>query len=115
LRNRNQAWLWAVLLLAGASEVQTYTYDGLGRLKQVDHSGAVNAGLRSVYTYDDADNRTALAVSVVAGAARPAGAPSAPQAADPAQPPRARPSAAAPYASEPAAQPQRTEPDRAPW
>jgi hypothetical protein len=41
-----------------ASETITYTYDALGRLVTVAHSGTVNGNLQTVYTLDPADNRT---------------------------------------------------------
>ena len=47
---------------AQASEVITYQYDVHGRLIQVNHSGTVNDGLQSTYSYDPADNRTSVAV-----------------------------------------------------
>ena len=56
--------LLAALLLtscastAHASETVTYTYDALGRLVAVAHSGTVNNGQQTTYTYDSADNRT---------------------------------------------------------
>ena len=43
---------------AFAQETITYTYDALGRLVQVSHSGNVNAGQVTTYTLDSADNRT---------------------------------------------------------
>jgi len=52
----------AVLALAAAhaaaQETITYSYDELGRLKTVSHSGSVNAGVQTAYTLDAADNRT---------------------------------------------------------
>jgi len=55
--------LTAVLLIscasaAHASETVTYTYDALGRLVTVAHSGSVNNGQQTIYAYDSADNRT---------------------------------------------------------
>lgn len=41
-----------------ASETISYSYDALGRLVQVSHSGTVNNGASSCYSYDPADNRT---------------------------------------------------------
>ena len=41
-----------------ASETITYTYDNRGRLVKVKHSGNVNNGVQSNYSYDKADNRT---------------------------------------------------------
>ena len=53
----------AALLAAGtspvwASETITYSYDALGRLIKVVHSGSVNNNQQTVYTIDPADNRT---------------------------------------------------------
>lgn len=48
---------------AFAAETITYTYDGRGRVVQVDHSGTANAGVSATYSYDDADNRTNVTVS----------------------------------------------------
>lgn len=48
---------------AWANETVTYTYDALGRLRQVNHAGTVNNGLQAAYTYDAADNRTDVTVS----------------------------------------------------
>lgn len=41
-----------------ASETITYSYDNRGRLVRVEHSGSVNNGVQSNYSYDKADNRT---------------------------------------------------------
>ncbi|WP_162806431.1 calcium-binding protein [Sphingosinicella terrae] len=46
-----------------ASETVTYTYDALGRLVKVDHSGTVNDDLVSSYQYDAAGNRTLVQVT----------------------------------------------------
>ena len=57
----------AVLAIAPASAQETvsYTYDALGRLVAVNHgSTGPNAGVSSSYTYDDADNRTNVTVTV---------------------------------------------------
>ena len=43
---------------ARASETVTYIYDALGRLVTVAHSGSVNNGQQTTYSYDSADNRT---------------------------------------------------------
>lgn len=43
--------------MAHAAETITYTYDELGRLVKVVHSGSVNNGEQVTYTYDPADNR----------------------------------------------------------
>jgi hypothetical protein len=58
----------AILLLvcalpAAASETITYSYDALGRLVKVVHSGTVNTNTSGCYTYDGADNRTNVTVS----------------------------------------------------
>ncbi|WP_339748542.1 RHS repeat domain-containing protein [uncultured Maricaulis sp.] len=42
---------------AFASETVTYTYDAHGRVIKVVHSGSVNNGVTTDYTYDDAGNR----------------------------------------------------------
>lgn len=56
-----------VALLAPSSaysaETVTYTYDAKGRLVKVEHSGAVNNGVKSEYTHDKADNRTKVKVT----------------------------------------------------
>ena len=41
-----------------ATETITYTYDALGRLVTVVHSGTVNNNLQTVYNMDLTDNRT---------------------------------------------------------
>lgn len=56
---------------AVASETITYTYDARGRLVAVMHSGTVNNGVQTTYTYDQADNRTN--VTVTGGADAPGG------------------------------------------
>jgi YD repeat-containing protein len=43
---------------AFAGEIITYGYDAKGRLVQVTHSGTVNNGTTTLYTFDRADNRT---------------------------------------------------------
>lgn len=43
---------------AAASEIQTYTYDALGRLVAVQYSGTVNSGRAHSLCYDAAGNRT---------------------------------------------------------
>jgi YD repeat-containing protein len=48
---------------AHASETVNYTYDARGRLVQTAHSGTVNNGLASSYSYDHADNRTNVSVT----------------------------------------------------
>ena len=48
---------------ASATETITYTYDALGRVTNVNHSGSVNNGLQSQYQYDPADNRVNVTVT----------------------------------------------------
>ena len=51
------------LLVAGtalATETITYSYDALGRLQTVVHSGTVNGGLQTTYVHDSADNRATV-------------------------------------------------------
>lgn len=43
---------------ASASEILNYSYDAVGRLVQVSHSGPINQGASASYQYDRADNRT---------------------------------------------------------
>lgn len=43
---------------ASATETITYVYDARGRLIQVVHSGSVNNGVQTSYTYDKTENRT---------------------------------------------------------
>lgn len=59
------AFIAASFIVAGAhaAETITYQYDVHGRLTQVNHSGTVNDGLQSIYAYDQADNRTSVAVT----------------------------------------------------
>lgn len=55
------ALLIGLLLLgaaAYAAETITYTYDARGRLVRVAHSGTVNNGVATTYSYDRANNRT---------------------------------------------------------
>ncbi|MES2450163.1 MAG: hypothetical protein V4610_06310 [Pseudomonadota bacterium] len=49
--------------LANAAETVTYTYDSRGRLVKIEHSGTINNGVVSNYTFDKADNRTNVKVS----------------------------------------------------
>jgi phage gp36-like protein len=51
------AILLAVGAAAHAAETITYSYDSKGRLIQVVHSGTVNNGVTTTYTYDKANNR----------------------------------------------------------
>jgi hypothetical protein len=46
-----------------AVETISYTYDALGRLVKVVHTGTVNNNMQTVYTIDPADNRTNVATS----------------------------------------------------
>ncbi|MCW1432414.1 hypothetical protein [Novosphingobium sp. JCM 18896] len=48
---------------AHATETITYTYDVHGRVVGVVHSGTVNNGVNVSYSYDAADNRTAVVTS----------------------------------------------------
>lgn len=43
---------------AAAQETIAYTYDVHGRVVQLDHTGSVNSGRQTTYSYDDANNRT---------------------------------------------------------
>jgi YD repeat-containing protein len=65
---------WAARLIVGVSllaiaapaipsETVSYSYDARGRLVKVVHSGTVNNGVASDYSYDKADNRTNVAVT----------------------------------------------------
>lgn len=45
------------------NETINYSYDTLGRLVKVDHSGTVNNNVVSDYAYDKADNRTNVNVT----------------------------------------------------
>ena len=47
----------AVPALAIAAETIIYRYDARGRLMRVEHSGNVNNGVVTNYSYDKADNR----------------------------------------------------------
>lgn len=55
--------------MALASETIRYSYDPLGRLKEVGRSGSVNNGILASYAYDPASNRTN--VTVIAGSPPP--------------------------------------------
>lgn len=70
----------ALLLGAGAllvtapafgGETVTYHYDAQGRLVKVARAGTVNNGTTACYAYDDADNRTNVAVSTATDCAGP--------------------------------------------
>jgi hypothetical protein len=52
---------------AWAAETVSYTYDALGRLTVVSHSGTVNSGVQSTTSFDAADNRTNYTVTGVSG------------------------------------------------
>lgn len=41
-----------------AAETITYTYDAQGRLVTVSHTGTINNNVQTVYSHDNADNRT---------------------------------------------------------
>jgi len=53
----------ATSLLIAMAETVTYTYDALGRLVVVEHSGSTNNGLEFEYQLDDAGNRTRVVVT----------------------------------------------------
>lgn len=46
-----------------AAETVTYTYDALGRLIKVVHTGTVNNNIETAYTHDNADNRVNVKVT----------------------------------------------------
>jgi YD repeat-containing protein len=48
---------------AAAQETITYTYDSRGRLTGVSHSGGTVNGATASYNYDNADNRTSVAIT----------------------------------------------------
>ena len=48
---------------AHASETTVYTYDALGRLVKVEHTGTANNGLKAEYSYDKAGNRANVTVT----------------------------------------------------
>lgn len=48
---------------ANAAETVTYTYDALGRLTGVSHSGGDNSGMTQSFRYDPAGNRTQYEVT----------------------------------------------------
>ena len=48
---------------AFAAETLSYRYDARGRLVKVERTGAVNNGVTTNYTYDNANNRTNKTVS----------------------------------------------------
>lgn len=52
-----------------AQENIAYSYDALGRLVKVAHSGTVNSSTTACYTYDHADNRTNVTVSTTSDCA----------------------------------------------
>lgn len=49
--------LAALPAAAAASETVAYTYDARGRLVNVAHTGTINDGLATSYSFDKADNR----------------------------------------------------------
>ena len=88
-------WFCAALAFlaapAYAAETITYSYDALGRVVAVAHSGSVNNGLNAAYSYDPAANRNAKTVTGSLAAAAPdAGTRTANSATVPAKPPSAR-------------------------
>lgn len=52
---------------AFAQETTTYTYDALGRVRTVTHSGGSANGTSATYRYDPAGNRTNVTVAGAAG------------------------------------------------
>lgn len=52
-----------------AGETVKYSYDAKGRLTNVVHSGTVNSGAATAYSYDAADNRTQQNVAGYSAAA----------------------------------------------
>jgi hypothetical protein len=72
-----QSLIGAVIALAigvgpaAADETITYSYDALGRLVKVAHSGTVNSSTSSCYSYDHADNRTNVTVSTTTACVPP--------------------------------------------
>lgn len=54
---------FATVAPAFAQETITYTYDNKGRLITVNHNGGPSNGVNASYTYDNADNRTNVAVT----------------------------------------------------
>jgi len=66
----------ACLLLGGAASAQVaetigYTYDALGRLTNVAHTGTVNNNVNAAYTLDPAGNRSNVTVTTTAPPAAP--------------------------------------------
>lgn len=59
----------ALVSAVRASEVVTYKYDELGRLKSAVHTGTINNNLNTQLQYDPAGNRTAYAVTGSSGTA----------------------------------------------
>ena len=57
------AFVGALSSPAWATETITYSYDALGRLVTVVHTGTVNNNMQTVYTTDPADNRTNVATT----------------------------------------------------
>lgn len=57
------ALLIVVAAPASAAETITYTYDALGRLVKVVHSGTINNGQQTTYAQDAADNRMNVAIT----------------------------------------------------
>lgn len=70
MRRLRQLAAIVLLSLAGqapASETITYSYDALGRVTNVAHSGTVNNGLNTAYSWDAADNRSNVTVTGSSG------------------------------------------------
>jgi len=66
---------WLALATAGMTlfpvqafgqETTTYTYDALGRVISVQHSGGPTDGTAATYSYDPASNRTNVTVTLSA-------------------------------------------------
>ncbi len=60
--------------LARAGEKATYTYDALGRLQVIQHSGQVNSSLKIEYRLDAMGNRTGVIVTGSSNMGVPQGA-----------------------------------------
>jgi len=72
--SRLGAMLAACLVVAPpapASETLSNSYDALGRLTKVGHSGTVNSSTNACYSYDRADNRSNVTVSTTSDCVAP--------------------------------------------